>query len=1076
MLSESKKQPQLIRRITQALSTARAQLDKIKQKAREPIAIIGIGCRLPGSDHPEAFWELLYNGVDAITDIPAERWDMSQYYDPDPTIPGKIYTRAGGFIAQPVGHFDPQFFGISPREAASMDPQHRLLLEVAWEALEHAGQAAQALRLSKTGVFAGICTNDYEQLHKEYTFKELGHHFASGTHHSFAVGRISYLLGLQGPNVQLDTACSSSLVAIHLACQSLRAQESDLALAGGVNLILAPESTLGRCSIKSLAPDGRCKTFDASADGYGQAEGCGMVVLKRLSDAIADGDHILAVIRGSAMNHDGPSSSLTVPNEAAQERVIQDALQNAQVKPEEVGYIEAHGTGTVIGDPIEINALHAVFGQRRDNLIVGSVKSNMGHLEAAAGVAGVIKLVLSLQAKLIPPHLHLKTPNPHIAWDAMPIEVPQTVMAWPTEKRIAGISSFGMSGTNAHIIMAEGPVTEQPVNDVERPLHLFTLSAKSDEALRAYVQRYAELLASDAAPELANLCYTSNVGRNDFSHRLSIATASLTRLEQQLAAYIDHRIDNREVVGLSQGTVSAGQAVPKIAFLFTGQGAQYVNMGRELYETQPSFRATLNHCDQLLQKHLGESLLEILYPASENHDQHRPLSLSKINQTTYTQPALFALEYALATLWQSWGIQPDVLIGHSVGELVAACVAGVFTLESGLKLVAARGRLMGALPQEGEMVSLLAADSAGSAGLAGTLARVRKAIAPYRHEVSIAAVNGPQNIVISGKREAVLDVAQQLAIEGIKTRRLTVSHAFHSPLMVPMLREFRQVARSITYHKPTRRLISNVTGQLAGQEMSTPEYWVRHVRDTVRFADGMATLQEQKVDILLEVGPKPILLGLVKQNAANGEGRDLMPSLRKGRSDWQQMLHTLGQLYVRGVKIDWAGFDKPYHRHKVVLPTYPFQRQHYWIDVAKKPPIKTRVSSESHHPLLGTALNPIAHLPEHRIWQSEIERQQILDLTGHKLWGRSVLPASAYMDMLLTAAKETFAEKFHALKDLELHQAFFIPQEGSITMQTILSARQNGLASIEMYSRPDLDLNKSSEWTLHASAKIVVSD
>ncbi|MEM7125066.1 MAG: SDR family NAD(P)-dependent oxidoreductase [Chloroflexota bacterium] len=986
MSSGSATQPELMTRVTHALNAARTQLTSLKEKSREPIAIIGVGCRLPGADTPDAYWELLYHGVDAIREIPGSRWDVDQYYDPDPDVADKMYTRTGGFIDQPVDLFDPFFFGISPREAASMDPQHRLLLEVTWEALEHAGIAPDGLRLSKTGVFVGICTDDYVQLHKNATPEEMGPHFSSGTMHSFAVGRISYLLGLQGPNVQLDTACSSSLVAIHLACQSLRNQESKLALAGGVNLILSPDGTIGRCNMGALARDGRCKTFDASADGYGQGEGCGVVVLKRLSDAQEDGDNILAVIRGSAINHDGPSSALTVPNEAAQEIVIRDALENAHLKPEDVGYIEAHGTGTVIGDPIEINALDAVFSQRirsqasnnqasnkqNNRLIVGSVKSNIGHLEAAAGVAGIIKLALSLQAGQIPPHLHLNTPNPHIDWNEIPIQVPQRAMGWPAEKRIAGISSFGMSGTNAHIILAKTPSIGKVESQVEagqvetgklesgtlmpasvtaapRPTQLFILSAKSQDALQEYSKRYHAFLETHPDLDIENLCYTAQVGRSHFTHRLAVVVDSVEILKQQLSTYsqatngIPIRIE-----GLRQGVSSSRQAAPKVAFLFTGQGSQYVGMGRELYETEPLFRATLDYCDQIYQEIFSDSLLSVLYPdkveeslsseiaSDSSHATLQPATL--LNQTQYTQPALFVLEVALARLWQSWGIQPNVLIGHSVGEIAAACVAGIFSLEDALKLIAARGKLMGALPQNGAMVSLKLDE-----------ATVQELIEPYQNEISIAAVNGPESIVLSGSTSAVEEVVAQIqtndsiANRQTKIAYLSVSHAFHSPLMEPMLDDFRQVAQSTTYHKPKHRLISNITGKLADQTCTTPEYWVSHVRKAVRFSDGVAALHKQEIEIFLEIGPKPILVGMVGERETRGQSVQefpphpiTLPSLRETVGDRQQILTTLSELYVHGVTIDWKKVGEDSNasagRNKVPLPTYPFQRQRYWID------------------------------------------------------------------------------------------------------------------------------------------------
>ncbi|MCX6048171.1 MAG: beta-ketoacyl synthase N-terminal-like domain-containing protein, partial [Chloroflexi bacterium] len=886
-----------------------------------------------GADTPEAFWQLLQDGVDRVQEIPRTRWNVDDYYNPRPHTHGKMYTRAAALLDD-VAQFDPGFFGISPREATSMDPHHRLLLEVSWETLERAGLAQQTLVDSQTGVFVGIGQSDYALFTGMKDVTDLNVYAATSGGHSVAAGRLAYTLGLQGPTMAVDTACSSSLVALHLACQSLRMGECDLALAGGVNLILSPTAHVELSQMQALSPDGRCKTFAATADGYGRGEGCGMVALKRLSDAEADGDTIIAVIKGSAVNHDGLSSGLTVPNKLAQEKLLRQSLSNAQVTPDEISYIEAHGTGTPLGDPIELRALGAVFGQRENPLLVGSVKTNIGHLEAAAGIAAFIKTVLALQHEQIPAHLHFDTPNPYVAWDEFSMMVPTIQQAWPLAQRIAGVSAFGFSGTNAHVIVAAAPprIESEVVRCEAPPQQLLTLSAKSAPALAALVTRYLEHLQAHPAIELSELCYGAMVGRNHFDHRLGIVTTSTSDLQTKLAAIQA----SQDPAGIQRGNLEEQETPPRIAFLFTGQGSQYVDMGRELYEAKTpigaSFRATLDECDALLQVQLGKSLLSILYPASGGASQ---VEANNIDQTAYTQPALFALEVALATLWQSWGIQPDILIGHSVGELAAACVAGVFSLADGLTLIAARARLMGALPQDGDMVAVTA-----------TEAQVQQAIAPYHQAVSIAVINGPTNIVISGKRAAVQAIVAQLTAESINTTPLTVSHAFHSPLMEPILAEFRQVAASITYHKPKLPLISNLTGKLAGDEVTTPDYWVRHIREAVRFADGVATLHEQEIGIFLEIGPKPTLLNLARsiyQNATADEttlvnlkskiiNPIMLPSLRGKQRDWAQLFRTLGELYVQGVAVDWAGVAQSYTGQKALLPTYPFQRKRYWVD------------------------------------------------------------------------------------------------------------------------------------------------
>ncbi|MCB9100063.1 MAG: amino acid adenylation domain-containing protein [Anaerolineales bacterium] len=889
----------------------------------EPIAIVGMSCRFPGANSLQEFWQLLRDGVDAITEVPAERWDIAAYYDPEPGLPGKMYTRWGGFLTN-VDQFDPQFFGISPREAISMDPQQRLLLEVSWEALEHAGHAPASLNGSRTGVFVGIGNYDYAQLQVKLADPaRVSSYSGSGSSLSVAAGRLSYILGLQGPSMAVDTACSSSLVALHLACQSLRAGECDEALAGGVNLILSPEATLSLSQARMMAADGRCKTFDAAADGFVRSEGCGVVVLKRLSEAVADGDNVLAVIRGTAINQDGRSQGLTAPNGLAQEAVIRQALANAGVEAKQVSYIEAHGTGTPLGDPIEVGALGSVYGAERNDqekLVVGSVKTNVGHMETAAGVGGLIKVVLAMQNEMIPPHLYSQQPNPYIPWDELPIEI-ATGRAWPTgnDRRIAGLSSFGFSGTNVHAIIEEAPVQQPEGVPVDRPSHILALSAKSEAALQELAGQYAHVLAAEAPP-LADLCYTANTGRSHFAHRLAIIADEAAVLPEKLAAFVE----GQKVDGLMTRQSSSVDK-PKIAFLFTGQGAQYVGMGRQLYETQPTFRAALDRCADILRPYLDQPLLSVLYPADG--------ASSPIDETAYTQPALFALEYALATLWQSWGIEPAAVMGHSVGEYVAACIAGVFSLEDGLKLIAERGRLMQALPQDGAMAAVFAPE-----------AQVQMAIERYREnapvegqQVSLAAVNGADHIVISGLAAAVQVIVETLEQAGIKTRRLNVSHAFHSPLMEPMLAAFETFAASVDYSTSKIALISNVTGQTLS-DAPDALYWRRHVREAVRFADGMTALHQQGYELFVEIGPNPTLLGMGRRCLPPETGVWL-PSLRQNHAEWPQMLESLSALYGQGIEVDWVGFDQDYApaRRRLALPTYPFQRQRYWYEMAEAP-------------------------------------------------------------------------------------------------------------------------------------------
>jgi malonyl CoA-acyl carrier protein transacylase len=871
----------------------------------EAIAIIGMGCRFPGAENPQAFWQLLHDGKEAITEVPASRWDIKAFYDPNPETPGKMNTRWGGFLDE-VAEFDPQFFGISPLEANRMDPQQRLLLEVSWEALENASIASDKLIGSQTGVFIGISTDDYAHLQSKYNTTPDAYS-GSGNAFSIAANRLSYLLDLHGPSVAIDTACSSSLVAVHQACQNLRLGECDLALAGGVNLILNPDLSITFSQAGMLAADGHCKTFDARADGYVRAEGCGIVVLKRYSDAVKAGDNILALIKGSAINQDGRTNGLTAPNGLSQQAVIRKALDNAGVAPAQISYIETHGTGTSLGDPIEVNALTEVLMDGRSNdqpCWIGSVKTNIGHLEAAAGIASLIKVILSLQHEEIFPHLHLNELNPLIA--ETPLSIPTRLQKY--QAHFAGISSFGFGGTNAHIVLEKTSKSQtEDAFSMERSRHLFSLSAKNESALRALAQRYDTYLQSNSEDSLANICFTVNTGRSHFKHRLAIIADSKTQLREQLNAFSTENLFQERRF---RGVLKSNHKPPKIAFLFTGQGSQYVGMGQELYETHPIFRQTLERCDDILRPFLETPLLKVLY----GNDEY-------LDNTAYTQPALFALEYALAELWQSWGIKPAVVMGHSVGEYVAACIAGVFTLEEGLKLVAERANLMQSLPQKGEMVAVFA-----------DKAQVTAALAPYSQLVSIAALNEPNNVVISGKSEAIQNIVTAFDQKNIETRKLQVSHAFHSPMMAPILDAFEQVASQVSFQKPRIPLISNVTGQIL-EQVSDAQYWRNHTRYPVQFMAGMQTLFKQGYECFLEIGPKPVLSNLGQGCQPNTASITWLASLKPKQPDWQVLLTSLSTLYVEGALINWTAYDKDYPRSRLSsLPTYPFQRQRYWIN------------------------------------------------------------------------------------------------------------------------------------------------
>ncbi len=938
------------------------------------VAIIGMACRFPGGcENTDHFWKLLRSGTCAITEIPRDRWDIDQYYDPDQKKPGGIISRHGGFIHD-VDQFDAHFFNISHREAAAMDPQQRLLLTLAWEALERAGMNPAALAGTRTGVFVGIFSHDYEIIQirnndrdTRISFDDM--YFATGNSASVAAGRLAYCFGFEGPAIAIDTACSSSLVAVHLACQSLRNRETDIALASGVNLLLSPELSMTFSRAGMLSRTGLCKTFDASADGYVRSDGCGMVVLKLLSQAIADGDPVLAVVRGSAINQDGASNGLTAPNGLSQEAVIRTALANAGVAPHDVSYIEAHGTGTPLGDPVEVSSLANVYGQGRnaDNpLYLGSVKANIGHTEAAAGIAGLIKVVLAMMHRHIPMQPHFRDLNPQITLDTIPAAIPVVGVDWktgaPGMRLLAGVSSFGFSGTNAHVVVEEALAASRRYTaggnytlhtGMERPRHILTLSAKTEQSLNQIAERYESFLDSSAAEEeerLADLCYTANAGRAHFNWRIAIAAGSMSEIREKL----------RSSQELSHLQPSSGSP-PRVAFLFTGQGSQFAGMGRELYDTQPTFRKAMDQCGELLKDLLDRPLIEVIYPEVKGtkgaDGTAGTLHGMNVDQTAYTQPALFAIEYALCVLWKSWGIEPGAVLGHSVGEYVAACIAGVFSLEDGLKLIAARGRLMQALPCNGAMAAVFAEESL-----------VTAAIVSYGSEISVAAINGPQLTVISGLLNSVDKVCQSLTSRGMRVARLNVSHAFHSPLMEPVVEPFRKIAQSVGYLLPHIDLISNLTGETIGDEIASADYWVNHVRGTVRFSAGIEALYRKGYRIFVEIGPHPVLAGMGKMclppNMVHGadisgqvkKPRPMLldkpciwlPSLQRGRSDWEQILGSLGELYANGVQINWQGFDGDYSRSKISsLPTYPFEGLRYWFRTAEAEETKSKSAIES---------------------------------------------------------------------------------------------------------------------------------
>ncbi len=1042
-----------------ALEQTRAQLDQLQARQREPIAIVGMSCRFPGgATDPQAFWTLLDRGESAITGVPDTRWTHAPFLDTsDAPRPGTTYARHAGFLSSAVDHFDAAFFGISPREAAAMDPQQRLLLEVSWEALECAGIAPDQLDGSATGVFVGIPSGDYAQLQlRGGTLADIDAHHASGIAHSIAAGRLSYCLGLRGPSVALDTACSSSLVAVHMACQSLRAHECDLSLAAGVNLILSPESFIAFGRTHMLAADGRCKVFDDAADGFVRGEGCGVVVLKRLGDAVEAGDRILAVIRGSAVNQDGASASLTAPSGPAQEAVIRSALSRAALAPGDVQFVEAHGTGTALGDPIELRALGAVYGASRaetDALIVGSVKANVGHLEGAAGVASLIKTVLALQAGRIPRQLHVTHPTSHVAWDALRLRLPAAEgEVWPLAKlRRAGISGFGFSGTNAHVIVEAPPPPVPTGAPSERAIQIIPIAARTASAARRLAERYADVVTDSAT--LADVAYTAATGRAQLQGaRSAIVTDDAATARTLLGAVAA----GEQLVVREAGTTS------RAAFLFTGQGSQWADMGRELFLSHPEFRASLDASAAVLDAEFGGvRLQDVLYG---------PDAARWLTDARYVQPALVALELALATLWRSWGVEPVMVAGHSLGEYAAAVVAGVMPADDALRLVALRGRLMSELPPV----------SSAMTTVPSTVEAVRDALGPMWGEtIELAADNGSSQCVLVGLDEDIARAESRLRERlGIASRRLAgTTNAFHSRFIEPMLDQFEAAAQRMSFAAPRVPVIWNLgASALAPHQAPTAQYWRRQTRHTVQFGEVTAALRARNVTHAIEIGPHPVLTGLVAAEDVPGAPVGVA-SLRRGRGAWDVLAAGVARWWQDGGTVNWKQYHASSRRTPIDLPSYPFEGERHWLDTARIDAPARRESTHT-HPLVGTRVTSPAL--DAVVFERAITVPDEVLLDQHRIRGRATLPGAAWLDAMVVAARQIANAPSWAVCDLTLHAPLQLGDAEQRVVQLVLQpalhadadARVHGLRPhrVRAYSRDGADA--ASAWTLHADARL----
>lgn len=1042
-MSDEARLLQYLKRTTAGLNQAEARLREVEEHAREPLAIVGMSCRFPGDvSTPDELWNLVDEGRDAISGFPTDRgWDLENIYDPDPSRIGKSYVRDGGFLHD-ASEFDPAFFGISPREALTIDPQQRLLLETTWEAFEDAGIVADDMRGTDTGVFVGIMCDEYGLRFLKTPIEGIDGYLGVGSAGSVASGRISYTYGFDGPAVTVNTACSSSLVALHLAGQSLHRDECSLAVVSGVMLMATPFSFTEFSRQRGLAPDGRAKSYAEGADGTAWAEGAGTLLVERLSDARRNGHRVLAVVRGSAVNQDGASNGLTAPHGPSQEKLIREALAAARLTSADVDAVEGHGTGTKLGDPIEAQALLATYGQGRGEspLWLGSFKSNTGHTQSAAGIGGIIKMVKAMEHGRLPRTLHVDAPSSHVDWESGGVRLLTEPVPWPRtgRPRRAGVSSFGISGTNAHVIIEEPPVPEAPEpTPVDGALVPWVLSARSAEALRGQA---AKLHPALAAQHTADAALTLATARTPMEHRAVVIgddAAGLLRGVEAVAA------------GTSAGHVVHGTTrnTGRTAFLFTGQGSQRLRMGLELHAAHPAFAKAFDAARDALDAHLDVPLTTVLF-AEEDPEQ-------RLNRTEFTQPALFAFEVALYRLAESWGIRPDYVTGHSIGEIAAAHVAGVLSLDDAAELVVARGRLMQALPGGGAMTAVQATEAEALAALAGR-----------EHLASIAALNGPRSVVLSGDGDVVAEIAGTFREQGRRTKDLPVSHAFHSPHMDGMLDKFAAVVAQLSFSAPRIPLVSDVTGALAtAEELCRPGYWAEHVRRPVRFADAVETLHAERVRTFVEIGPDGTLSGLVKACLGDERQALVVPLLRRGRTEPVAALTALAELFVHGIAPDWQAVLAGLGGRRVDLPTYAFQRERYWLDEPTTAGDITAVGlSSAEHPLLGA----VTHLAsdDSVVFSGRLSRQSHPWLADHVVHDTVLVPGTALLELATRAAAHVGCD---VVEELTLQEPLVLPAQGGVRLQLSVGApEEDARRPLVLHSLPD-EAPDEDAWTRHAA-------
>lgn len=1039
-----------LREAINTINQLRQQRDELLRHASEPIAVIGMGCRFPGGGNdPQSFWEALLRGVDAVHEIPVERWPPGAS---PPTIAG---TRWAGLLDQ-VDQFDARFFGISPREAASLDPQQRLLLEVVWEALDDAGQPADRLAGSRAGVFVGIMHLEYRDWVEATDSPGLDAYCTTGNALSAAAGRISYALGLQGPSVAIDTACSSSLVGVHLACQSLRSGECSLAIAGGVNLIVSALNMQRLAMTQALSPDGRCRTFDARANGTARGEGCGAVILKRLSDARRDRDPILALIRGSAINHAGRATGFTAPSPLAQTELLRQALESARVAPSQVGYLEAHGTGTALGDPIELEALTAALGApRRDGAkcFVSSLKTNLGHLEAAAGVAGLIKTILVLQHQRIPRHLHFQTLNPRISLTGTPFVIPLTEQPFPAGDgpRFAGVSSFGLSGMGAHAVLESAPRAESRPQSGRPHEQLLTLSAKSAPALRELVQRYVDFLAApvpDDAAELADIAYTASARRAHYPNRLAVVGTT----RQQWRTALSEFIAGKTPSGLFFGHAATGRP-PKLVFVFSGQGSQWLGMGRQLLLSEPVFRNIIADCDAAIQKEAGWSLAKEL---------HAEPDCSNLSRLEFIQPMVFAVAVALAGLYRSWGIEPDAVVGQSMGEIAAANVCGALSLADAVRVICRRSQLMQRLSGLGAVAQLDAAP-----------AEIQPLITDYAAHLAVAGLNGPRSTVLSGEHKAMEDCLARLQAAGVFFRRVRVDVASHSPQMELLRDDLLRSLDGIRSMPPQVAMYSTVNGHQVQEGLLDAAYWYRNLREPVLLWPTVELLRERGHALFVELSPHPILMPALQDGfVTDAKGGTALGTLRREQPEQRCLQDTLGALYACGLLPKWERIH-PAASQCVKLPAYPWQRERFWPEnptqqaAGDQRPLIPRTTEG--HPLLGAPFS-ISTQPGARYWEQSISLKTLRYLRDHLIQGELVFPGCGYVEMAIAAARQMRPERIPIIKEIRFERMLVLNEKSEPILQTALLTTEADQAELQI-SRKD-----GEHWLRHTACTLCWED